>query len=237
MVMNSPHARQSHGHSFLDDDAAHARTTRDMARDSVGSPTSNDEEVSDSAAQHSGDLQFMQRVTAGDDEAKVELVTRLAGRIGRLCGGMFRGNADLKDLVQTCLLEILESAPNYSGTGSLERWADRIAIRRSMKVVVRARAVESKYEHEIEPDEVLTAQPGSTEALPRALEQYMKALPTELSTLLMMKHVYGYTVREISDLTDTSSNTIKKRLTRANQSVRRLIQRDRLIEETPRGIK
>ncbi|GEM_PF-1235418 len=179
---------------------------------------------------YSSDLSLMRLVAAADRTAQKELIDRLGGRIGRLCSGMFRGHADLKDLVQASLLEVLESAPSYRGVGPLERWADRIAIRRSLKMVVRARAHSGNHHPDMEPDELDESLLAIDHGLPRRLEQYMEALPQDLSTLLMMRHVYGYTMKEISEQTETSINTIKKRLARANQLVRRLIQRDRLVE-------
>jgi RNA polymerase sigma-70 factor, ECF subfamily len=181
------------------------------------------------------DLALMTLVAAGNVEAMNTVARRLSGRVRRLSRVIVRNEALAEDAAQMALVEILQSARTYGARSSLERWADRITAR----ITLRHARDERRRLHLVDSlDEPEAAEPVSTEQhvsdaarseTPRPLEDYLNALPEAQREALVMKHSLGYTVEEIAELTDVPVGTVKDRLVTARRNVRRLIQRDLTI--------
>ena len=71
----------------------------------------------------------MRLVAGGDTHAQRVLAHRLAPRIQRVAHRLLANGADADDAAQIALMEILRSAATYREESSIERWADRIAVR------------------------------------------------------------------------------------------------------------
>jgi len=69
---------------------------------------------------------------------------------------------------------------------------------------------------------------------PRALEEYLKAIPEAQREALILKHSLGHTVEEIAEITGVPVGTVKDRLVTARRQVRRLIQRDLTLGQNTR---
>jgi RNA polymerase sigma-70 factor (ECF subfamily) len=54
-------------------------------------------------------------------------------------------------------------------------------------------------------------------------------LPEAQRTALVLRHVMGYSVSEIAEMTEASPNTVKDRLLRGSREMRRSIRRDLAI--------
>jgi RNA polymerase sigma factor (sigma-70 family) len=177
-----------------------------------------------------GDLSLMRRVAASDRHAQRVLAHRLAGRVQRIAQRLIRNRADADDASQQSLIEILRSAGTYRDISSIERWADRITVRTTMRY---ARAQRRRPWHLglfIEADSVAAVAPEETSAhqplAPRPVDEYLAALPAARREVLVMKHSLGYTTQEIAELTNNPVGTIKDRLVAARKQLRKLIGRD-----------
>src|SRR5689334_14201723 len=81
------------------------------------------------------DLALMKLVAGGDAHAQRVLAHRLAPRVQRVARRLLANRADADDAAQVALMEILRSAQSYREEASIERWADRIAVRTSLRQV------------------------------------------------------------------------------------------------------
>jgi RNA polymerase sigma-70 factor (ECF subfamily) len=163
----------------------------------------------------------MALVAAGDRGAQRAVVERLIGRAQRLARVLLRERADASDASQTSLLEVLRSAHTYRGDSPLERWADRIVVRTSLRL-----ANERRREPPVETEAVTVAHVGTPEDSPLLVEAYVRGLPDVQRIAVLLRHVYDCSVDEIADLTGASPNTVKDRLLRARAQIRRLVRRD-----------
>ena len=68
--------------------------------------------------------------------------------------------------------------------------------------------------------------PALAEGLPRPVQEYLEQLSPSRRTALVLRHVLGYSVAEIAELTGVSPNTVKDRLLTARREFRRMIRRD-----------
>ncbi len=171
---------------------------------------------------HPEDARLMQLVAQGDSRARNLVAMRLCARVRRILRGVLANASDADDATQDALVEILRSAASYRGDSSVERWADRIAVRTGLRSRRATKAVT------VAADDTLASPAPSrlADALPRPLDEYLAPLPVEERRTLFLKHGLGYTVPEIAALTDTARSTVKFRLANALSRVRKAIRRD-----------
>jgi RNA polymerase sigma-70 factor (ECF subfamily) len=172
------------------------------------------------------DVRLAARAAGGDPDAQRGLVVRLFGSVTRTVRSLLRSDAEADDAVQVSMIEILRSSAGYRGDGSLERWASRIAARTTLHLVRRRRARAALVESDTDAAELAAAPPtGGAEADAGALEKYLAGLPEARRTCIVLRHVHGYSVEEIAEMTLVSPNTVKDRLLQGRAELRRSLQK------------
>lgn len=185
------------------------------------------------------DVRLMSLVAAADPKATRVLAQRLALRVHRVSKSILRSDADADDAAQQSLIEILNSAGTYRGGSSVERWSDRVVVRTSMRFARSRQQHRLRIADDGELDAIpVTDDPGPplSDAAPRPIQEYLGDLPETQRTALVLKHVMGYSVAEIAEITEASPNTVKDRLLRGSKEVRRLIRRDVAIGTADKGV-
>ncbi len=177
------------------------------------------------------DARLMARVAAGDRRAQCELVARLSGKVRRVSRALLRNPADADDAAQAALLEILKSAGQYKGLGSIERWAERVVIRAAAVLVRRRRRAFDQVDFEADFEQVAEppAEPSAAEDVVRPMSEYLGRLPEPIRMVLLLRHASGYSLEEISEMVESSPNAVKKRISRGRLAVRRMIRKDRVV--------
>lgn len=181
-------------------------------------------------AEHAGtqsDSALMRHVAEGDPRAQRVLAHRLAPRVHRLSTRLLSNRADADDASQIALMEILRSAGGFRQEASIERWADRIAVRCAIRHAREQRRGPFGLLSPTDADQ-LRDRPRATaaEATPRAIEDYLDELPEARRQVLVLKHALGYTAEEIAELTGKPVGTVKDRLVAARKQLRKVIQRE-----------
>ncbi|HET6584068.1 MAG TPA: sigma-70 family RNA polymerase sigma factor [Nannocystaceae bacterium] len=172
------------------------------------------------------DTRLMELVASGDPRARSMLAMRLCSRVRRLLRGLLGDARDADDAAQDALVEILLSAHGYRGEASIERWADRIAVRTGVRF--RRRERRASVDVAIDPEQLRAPapEPAHGDALPRPLVAYLDELPLEERQVLFLKHGLGYSLPEVAELVGARGSTTKYRLMAALARVRKLIRRD-----------
>lgn len=184
------------------------------------------------------DLALMKLVAGGDAHAQRVLAHRLAPRVQRVARRLLANRADADDAAQVALMEILRSAQSYREEASIERWADRIAVRTSLRQVREQRrrgwllGSSNNDAEDLRPTE--PTEPTHEET-PRPLEEYLNELPKARREVLVLKHALGYSTDEIAELVDKPVGTIKDRLVAARKQIRRSIMRELRIGASGSG--
>jgi RNA polymerase sigma-70 factor (ECF subfamily) len=180
------------------------------------------------AATGQSELGLMKLVAGGDPHAQRVLAHRLAPRVQRLARRLLSHSSDADDAAQVALMEILRSAVTYREEASIERWADRIAVRTTLRHAREQRRRGFILGGQVDADELHVPDDAETpsEETPRRLEEYLAELPEARREVLVMKHALGYTTEEIAELTDKPVGTVKDRLVAARKQIRRVILRD-----------
>ena len=177
-----------------------------------------------------GDRKLMRLVAEGDSLAQRTVVTRLMGRVKGVCHALIRDAADADDTAQVSLLQVLRAASTYRGDGALESWANRIAIRNAMRAVsARRKTLRGRRTRSSSTNCRARTRFRYHRGSPRLVEAYLRRLPESTRTVLTLRHQLGYSVREIAEAYRVSPNTVKNRLLRGREQLRKMVRRDRAI--------
>lgn len=166
---------------------------------------------------------------AGDRAAASALLTELLPRTRNLVRYLMRGDADVDDLAQNALIEVLRSLPSFRGESNLTTWADRITVRTVMRSVGRRqrdRELRARVEPELRAREPwLDAGDDYTER--RRLALVMDTLPDAQRQAVVLHYVVGVSVPDMAEEIGVSFDTVKSRLRLGMERLRKHYLRER----------
>lgn len=169
------------------------------------------------------------RAARKNREARERLLQRIIPRVQRTVGFLVRGDAEGQDLVNTCMVEILEALDGYKGTGSVEAWAQGITYRVAMRHLKRRR----RRERTVLLDELLDLNPGGsaeqeleTRSLWQRLQVHLMRLPEERRLTFVLRVVHEHSVGEVAQITGVPVNTARDRIRVALKELRQSLTAD-----------
>lgn len=170
------------------------------------------------------DVELMAAVAAREPAAEREVLNRLGGRVRKLTGLLCRERADADDAAQLALMAILKSADGFRVATSLERWAERITVRTTLRQSRRERDRRGLLERWLTPNRPPWGESASAE--PLGLDTLLERLSADRRRAFVLHHALGYTVEEIAELSETPVGTVKDRLVSARRELRAMLERD-----------
>ncbi len=173
----------------------------------------------------------------GDLAAFNQLVLRYQDMLYQHVFGILGERRAAEDITQDALIKAYRGLPRFRG-GSFRAWLLRIAtnacydeLRRERRRVQGEEWAVNDDGEEIEPLESLYAEDGSLEELVersevrRALEQGLARLPEDYRAVVIIVDVLGFDYIEAAASLGVPLGTIKSRLARARQGLRRYLLR------------
>lgn len=186
------------------------------------------------------DLQLAQSALK-DSKAEEKLFCRVYPRILKIVWLVLGDGRRTEDVAQIAAIQVFKSLDSFRGMGSIESWAERIAYRTAVKSSKRIKKRNAMFFSLKEKDGVNRETPEMTASRRQMfymLINKLKRIPENRRTPLLLHVAYGYTVREVSELTETSQNTIKARLKVGYRELRAILDRNpellaAMEEDTP----
>jgi len=168
------------------------------------------------------DVMLVAACLRGDSSAFEELVDRYQGALFHVTYGVTGSVDDAMDATQAAFVNAYEKLHTFSPTGRFFSWLYRIAINQALTLVSRRRPVAALDEAMpgtgADPE---TAADGKEAS--RMLRRALDALDPQLRTLVVLKHLEGFSYREISELLDIPEKTVKSRLFTARVRLRAML--------------
>jgi RNA polymerase sigma-70 factor, ECF subfamily len=155
------------------------------------------------------------RKAGRDRKAAEEVLRRLGPRVRQTVWMLVGYDEESEDLIDGCLLAILENIGKFRGTGSLEAWAGQLTYRVLMRQLKRLRRSERTVSPVAEEAGVSRDDPerdAMRSAMLGALMQQMSKIPRRRRETLLLRILHGYSVAEVAELTDTPVNTVRDRI-------------------------
>ncbi len=172
------------------------------------------------------DLALMSLVAQRDPRAQRQLVERLSDRVLRVARLLCGASADSDDAAQLSLLEILRSAEGFRVATSLERWAERITARTTLRLLRREHQRRNLLARWLVPGVLPWGKRDEPAGERLGLDAVLARLSPSRRQALVLRHALEFSVEEIAELTASPEGTVKDRLVAGRKQLRRLLERE-----------
>lgn len=190
-----------------------------------------------------GETEFLEKLKAGDAEAFDELVSRFSIDIYNLLARLTGDAEEAKDLTQETFLSVVRSVTSFRGEASLKTWLYRIAINqaRNRQRWWRSRRFGLTFSLDSSGDESSDAaslhetlpdrrQPSPEDFAARReqevlIREALKKLPLAFREAVVLRDIEGLSYEEIAAALETNIGTVKSRIARGREELKRKLQR------------
>lgn len=171
----------------------------------------------------------------GDTAATARLLRALAPRMIRTVHVLMGpSHPDVEDVTQQALIAIVQALPRFRGECTPVHYASRIVVRTAIHARHRVRRQVKGRDHEIDVDTIAGAASELDDALlserRRArVRALIDELPPEQAEVIALRVGLGMSWEEMADATGTPLNTLRSRIRRAKEAIRRRIEDDPML--------
>jgi RNA polymerase sigma-70 factor, ECF subfamily len=176
----------------------------------------------------SDDTELIKRFRSGDLQAFAEIVRKHQDRIYNLCCYMLQDTENARDAAQETFLKAYSRLKDFRSDCALYSWLHRIAVNTCL-------------DQKRKPDNATdsSGNTSSVEDLPspgasaellyqsketgRAIQAALQKLPDALRAAIVLKEIEGLSYEEMADTLNISVGTVKSRISRARDELRRLL--------------
>jgi RNA polymerase sigma-70 factor (ECF subfamily) len=150
---------------------------------------------------------------AGDRRAVEGLISELLPRARNLVRYLLRGDGDIDDITQEALVAVVRGLGSYRGDGAFNSWCDRVVVRVTFACLRRDRKARAQIDQGADlavvphPDG-----PPDEYAQRRNAVKLLDELPEDQRHVLVLHHVLGLSVPEISEEIGAPFETVRSRL-------------------------
>src|ERR1700682_6435409 len=216
-----------------------------MADSTVGFQFECRTESFSSAAGHAEDSALIAGLRAGDECAYEILIQRFEQPVYNLVSRLVDDPGDAADVAQEVFLKVFRKVAGFRSESSLKTWIYRIAVneaRNQRRWFMRHRGKEIRLEpaeSDVQGPQDWLAHPGrspyqtaldqETHAL---IESALNKVSPNYRAAVVLREVEGLSYEEISEVLEVSLGTVKSRILRGRESLRKhLVDR---LQATPR---
>ncbi len=184
------------------------------------------------------DIYLVKRTLSGDDEAFSRLVDCYKNGVFRLVYHKIPFKGDVEDLAQEVFLRVYKSLKRFDQNRKFSTWLYTIANNLCIDYLRRKRLQSVSLDAPLFPTngekEVKLEIPDETNdpelVFQRTSEQIMvlkaiEKLPEQYSLVIKLRHIKGYSYEEIAQILDMPLGTIKSRIYRARNELRKILQK------------
>lgn len=178
--------------------------------------------------------ELVTRAKAGDDEAFAQLMRDNEKRIYNLTLRMTGDPEDAMDLSQETFLNAWRGLKFFKGDSAFSTWVYRLAsnacidhLRRKKRRQDISAPMPVDEEDDSPPDipdeRFQPERELERQELRRAVTQGLEELSDEHRQILVMREINGLSYQEIADVLDLETGTVKSRIARARNSLRKIL--------------
>jgi len=170
----------------------------------------------------------IERFKKGDASAFEDIVRSHQDRIYNLCRYMLQNRGDAQDAAQDIFIKAYKGLKDYRPFSSFYTWIYRIAVTTCLDYKKRSRRESLRNEPLAEdlpsdapfPDQLYESR-ESIEAVQLALQN----LPNKLRAAIVLREMEGLSYEEIAEVLHISLGTVRSRISRAREKLRRLLKK------------
>ncbi len=173
---------------------------------------------------------MIKRVKEGDNDAYMELVNGCQQRLYRRACTLLANGETAEDILQEALLTAYRAIPRFRGNSSFYTWIYRILVNKCYDYLRQKRNIEQSFgdgEPPLVQDERINLEKNlELSDVSRYLIEKINQLDKKYRSVVMLRYFDEMSHEEISKLTHINVGTVKSRLFKARELIRRLIVQD-----------
>lgn len=174
------------------------------------------------------DDKIIEHFKDGDTSVFAEIVLTYQHRIYNLCRYMLENPQDAEDAAQDTFIKAYQGLKNFSPTASLYTWLYRIAVNTCLdhkrKFSFHSFFFSADKENNIDSFPSQMPSPESAYAIKQsmhALQAALNNLSKKLRVVIVLNELEGLSYEEIAEILDVSVGTVKSRISRAREELRK----------------
>lgn len=173
------------------------------------------------------DEDVVARVRAGDTPLFELLMRRHNQRLYRAARSILRDEAEVEDALQEAYVSAFTHLDQFLGHARFSTWLTRIAVHEALRRSKRKRRFTSSEEvmNDIESPDAGPDQRAFHGELRQILEDSIDRVPDGYRTVFMLREVEGLSTADTAACLSIPEETVKTRLHRARQQLRREVDR------------
>jgi len=192
----------------------------------------------------SSEKELIKRAKKGDVEAFEQLIEGCQKKVFNIALRMLGNYDDASELAQEVFLKAYKSIKNFKGDSLFNTWIykvttnaclDEIRKRKNKKVVYLDEDIElggNEIKRQIKDDSPGPELKAEDNELKRAVMDSINMLPEEYRTVIVLRDIQGFTYEEIANIIKCPEGTVKSRINRARQALKKILQQKKeLINE------
>ena len=179
---------------------------------------------------------LIRRLKDRDERAFTELIEQHGDRVFNVCFRYLGNRQEAEDMAQEVFINAFKSIDGFAGDSKLSTWlyiiASNVSKNRIKRLVVRRQGAKSEFDEEIGRSAAAAAvtapsQPKRADdyvegqQLEKIMQQAIAELDEDHRMLIVLRDIEELSYDEIVAITDLAEGTIKSRLHRARQALRK----------------
>ena len=187
------------------------------------------------------DLELIENIREGDLSAFETLVLAHQDRVYGLCLRMCGNREDAFDLSQEIFLRVFRSLKNFKGDSTFSTWLYRLStnvcldhLRRTLKRrAILQMELNAAELAECTDDRFAPEKAWDHIELRESIAQALTQLTPEHRAIIILRDIHQLSYIQISEVLDCGEGTVKSRLFRAREALRKVISREGNLLKKP----
>ncbi len=164
------------------------------------------------------ELLLVKRAQRGDTEAFIRLMDRHRLSLYKVAKSYLKNEEDIADVMQDTILSAYEHLKDLKQAAYYKTWITRILINHCIDLLnEQRRSIPASL------DEILEEHSRDYPADDQGFYDLLSELPEEIRPIFLLYYGEGFRTREIAEILDLNENTVKSRLKRGRQKLKRSI--------------
>lgn len=169
---------------------------------------------------------LIRQFKAGDSSTFEPIVKTYQDRIYNLCRYFLGNSQDAEDAAQDVFIKAFRHLNYFKPEASLYTWLYRIGVNTCLDHKRKLRPEPLKNESQVEG--LASTEPSpernyQSKEIGQAIQSALEHLSKNSRAIIVLKEIEGLPYEEIAEVLNTSIGTIKSRLSRAREELRRLL--------------
>jgi RNA polymerase sigma-70 factor (ECF subfamily) len=175
------------------------------------------------------DENYLIRQVKDDDPSTFEwIVLKYQDRIYNLCRYLLGNSQDAEDAAQDVFIKAYRKLKDFRPESSLYTWLYRIGVNTCLDHKRKFRP--EPFKDQSLAEDLPSAEPSpercyQSKEIGQAIQSALSRLSKNSKTVIVLKEIEGLSYEEIAEVLNTSVGTVKSRISRTREELRRLLEK------------